>query len=87
MLDYLLPGCDIALVEHVIRTEPGREWDGPGLIHMECWDMTEQEAVDLAAKLKPRDGGVAVRAYHRVWQTWLDTKEPAWNPKVHKPRS
>jgi len=81
MLDYLLPGADIELVEHVIR--PG--WDGPGRICRECWDMTPEQAVALAKTLTPQgENAVAIRAYHSVKRIWLDTGEPAWNPEVHK---
>lgn len=79
MLDYLLPGCDIQLVEHFIRTTPGKEWDGPGLIRKECWNMTAEQAIAEAATMTPKEeGAVAVRAFDSVRRIWLDTGEPAW---------
>lgn len=79
MLDYNLPGCDIILVEHIIRTIPGQEWDGPGMIRKECWDMTALQAITEAATMTTKEEhAVAVRAFDRVRGIWLDTGEFAW---------
>jgi hypothetical protein len=81
MLDYNLPGADIEIVEHVIRPD----WDGPGMIRYDCWDMTPEQAVELAKTMPPKDeNAVSCRAYDTIKRIWLDTGEPAWNPAVHK---
>lgn len=63
------PGGRYRVVDHVQR--PG--WDGPGLIHSMNVGLTRESALELAARLKPRDpNAVAVRVID-TWQAW-----PGW---------